>query len=58
MRFVLTILQEEGFDWMKNLAILLMENWLNFNSTNYKILNNISMMALIAETQKSKFANI
>ena len=35
-----------------------MANSLSFYAANYKIFKNLSMMAYITNTQKSKFANI
>ena len=44
-------LQEENFHLKLNVAISLMADWLNFNSTNYKIFKNLSMMAYITKIQ-------
>ena len=50
-------LQEEKFRWNLNFAISLMANSLNFNSPNYKISKNLSMMAYITKTQNSLIFN-
>ena len=44
---MLRTLQEEGFLWNLNFAILLMVNSLNFNSAHYYIFRNLSMRAYI-----------
>ena len=41
-----------------NFTISLMANSLSIYAANYKIFKNLSMMAYITNTQKSKFANI
>ena len=44
---MLRTLQEEGFLWNLNFAIVVMENLLNFNSAHYYIFRNLSMRAYI-----------
>ena len=51
-------LQEENFHWNLNFAISHMANSLNINSAKDQIFKNISIMAYMKKTQKSKFANI
>ena len=41
-----------------NFAISLMANTLSFNSANYKIVQNFSMIIYIIKIKKSNFANI
>ena len=55
--YPVSTLLEENFHSNLNLAISLMANSLNFDSANYKIFKNLSMMAYITIIQKSKYAN-
>ena len=45
--YVILTLQEKNFHWILNFAILLMAYSLNFNSANYYIFRNHSMIAYI-----------
>ena len=56
--YPVSTLLEKKFHSNLNLAISLTANSLSFNSANYKIIKNLSMMAYITKIQKSKFANI
>ena len=53
-------MNEENFHWNSNIAILPMANSLNLNSAYiyiYFFFRDLSMIAYIIETQKSKFAD-
>ena len=54
----LLTMQEENFHWNLNFANSLMANSPNWNSANYYIFRNLSMIAYIIKIQKSKFADI
>ena len=47
--------QEQNFQWNFNSAIMHMANSLNFWSTYYKVLTNLTMIAYMTLIQKSKF---
>ena len=53
----LRTLQGVSFHWNLSFPISLMVSSLNFNSVNYRILKNLSMMAYITEIQNSLIFN-